>query len=126
VSKVTLARNRSLGRLESSTARLPRGQQNWSGLRFFLSSSWCLPPSYGCGGCRILRARTVDQYVESAVLEKTTAAPSAIKGVRNDRRARSSSKLKDASSSAASYFCASSCLMSAASCGGMGLARASY
>jgi hypothetical protein len=87
VSQVTLARNRSLGRLESSTARLPRGQQNWSGLRFFLSSSWCLPPSYGCGGCRILRARTVGQYVESAGLEKTTAAPSAMKGVRNDRRA---------------------------------------
>jgi hypothetical protein len=52
---------------------------------------WCLPPSYGCGGCRILQARAAGQYVGSAGLVKTTAAPSAMKGVRNDRRARSSS-----------------------------------
>src|SRR5216684_6062223 len=56
VSQVTLARNRSWGDWNPAP-RLPRGQQNWSGLRFFLSSSWCLPPSYGCGGCRILQAR---------------------------------------------------------------------
>ncbi len=35
--------------------------------------------------------RAAGQYVESAGLVKTTAAPSAMKGVRNDRRARSSS-----------------------------------
>jgi hypothetical protein len=90
VSQVTLARNRSLGGLESGTGSR-EGNKNWSGLRFFLSSSWCLPPSYGCGGCRILQTRAAGQYVESAGLVKTTAAPSAMKGVRNDRRARSSS-----------------------------------
>jgi hypothetical protein len=44
VSQVTLARNRSLGGLESGTGSR-EGNKNWSGLRFFLSSSWCLPPS---------------------------------------------------------------------------------
>jgi hypothetical protein len=72
---------------QSRTARLPRGQQ----IGVDYASSCRLQPSYGCGGCRILWARTVGQYVESAGLEKTTAAPSAMKGVRNDRRARSSS-----------------------------------
>jgi hypothetical protein len=52
VSQVTLARNRSLDVV-------------------FL----VLAATYGCGGCRILQSRAAGQYVESAGLVKTTAAP---------------------------------------------------